>query len=212
MIRVRRVVGPTDAELRVLEDRIEWAMLAVLRRVMDEVADRMLASVPLVAHMPGKHDQRSHGRRAKGTPSFTELTGRQKDIDSARALGGAVAELDEIINNEARPAALRSRIDGMKRRGAIDAATADEWNSYVDRDDSAGLRDASARLAASQGLTPIGRAGDVVQFDRTRHQFQVSGQNPPADGRVEIIRPGHYFDRFGDRIRLSKATVDEPYD
>lgn len=62
-----RVVGPADEVLAGWEDRIEAATRKALDQVMGLVADRVGRSLTaaLVAHLPGKHDQRSHGRGGK---------------------------------------------------------------------------------------------------------------------------------------------------
>lgn len=56
--------GLSDETLAQYEVILEQATVAALERVCDRVA-RSLAEPVLVAHLPGKHDQREHGRRRR---------------------------------------------------------------------------------------------------------------------------------------------------
>ena len=62
--------GLTDEQLADYEQRAEQAMLTALESVMATIAKHLGAThtaSALVAHLPGKHDQRTHGRGGGGS-------------------------------------------------------------------------------------------------------------------------------------------------
>lgn len=92
--------GLTDEQLADYEQRAEAAMLTALESVMNTIAAHLGATRTagaLVAHLPGKHDQRTHGRKGAGPGGGVDLIAAgQADALAASALEAAGAfEVDE---------------------------------------------------------------------------------------------------------------------
>lgn len=63
------------------------------------------------------------------------------------------------------------------------------------------------RGAGTQGLTPIGSAGQTASFDRSKHSPIVGS---PKDGtRVTVVRPGYSWRTAKEDVLVAKALVIE---
>lgn len=131
---------------------------------------------------------------------------RQADIDEARKVATAAAEVDELVNNEMSAEGLRKRISATAARTGMPDAQRDEWLAQVEHPER--LLKLADEAAANAALTPIGRAGDVVGFDRKLHK-PVPGETFRDGQVVEIVRRGYSFRRGDEDIQLSKAIVEE---
>lgn len=134
---------------------------------------------------------------------------RQVDIDAARAVSEVSAEVDELLAN------MGDRIDwdvltrGIKttaKRTGLDVETRDRLLGQIGNPD--GLRRLADQLAADAGLTPLGRAGDIVAYDSKIHQA-IEGVRLRPGQLAEVVRRGHTYRRGDEDIRLAKAMVDE---
>lgn len=103
-----RIVGPPDRQLAVWEQQIEDATRQALRQVMDRIANRITGSLTaaLVAHLPGKHDQSSHGKggadwRGDNDVAETELRATAASpLRSERRLSGGTQALVTVEDRE----------------------------------------------------------------------------------------------------------------
>lgn len=89
------ITGLTPEQLDEYEARAEQAMREALDWVMDQIADRLgrvgTASA-LVAHMPGRHNQQTHGRGGKGVGpggGVDLIAGGQAEAIAADAIDAA---------------------------------------------------------------------------------------------------------------------------
>lgn len=162
-----------------------------------EASRARMASVISVLNHPG-HDQSSHGRKGDSVERARE---RQAAIDQAKGFGAASSKLDELAANEATPRTIAHFADRFEREGTL---TSDEANK-VRGGDYQTLRDVSDSVAARSGLTPIGRAGDRVDFDPKKHELIDKGPHPT---KVEIVRRGHDFAYGDESIRIARAVVE----
>jgi hypothetical protein len=141
----------------------------------------------------------------------TEARQRQARIDSARSAGNAAAELDEVVANldgKLTPGgvkALEHRIAGQVARGNLPPDVADDLRAALRDGDVGRLSEVAWRHAESQGARRVGRAGDVVPFDRKRHQ--ALDETPGGGTQVLVTRPGVEWDGDGGLL-LDKARVD----
>jgi hypothetical protein len=131
---------------------------------------------------------------------------RQADIDEARKVATAAAEVDELVNNGVSADGLRKRITATAARTGMPDGQRDEWLAQVDHPER--LLVLADEAAANAALTPIGRAGDVVAFDRKIHK-PVAGETFRDGQVVEIFRRGYSYRRGDEDIQLSKAVVEE---
>ncbi|HEX6873597.1 MAG TPA: hypothetical protein VF163_21065, partial [Micromonosporaceae bacterium] len=149
---------------------------------------------------------------------------RQGRIDQARDVGDMAAEIDQLIGSDARPEALRRRIEAAVRQRlakvdqilGLTPAQRDEHRTRlaaIERDllaavdDSDELRERAWEHASDQGITKVGNVGSVETFDPARHK-SIAG-SIPAGTRVEVIQPGTVVDVDGQRVRLAKLLVAE---
>lgn len=131
---------------------------------------------------------------------------RQADIDQARGVSDLTAEVDELINNGVDPAVLGRSLRAVADRAGIAPEIRDRLIANVDN--PAELARIADELAADAGLTPIGKAGDIVSYDPQRHQA-LPGVRLRQGQTVEVVRRGHMYRRGDEDIRLSRAVVDE---
>ena len=85
-----RILGPPDAQLAAWEDRAEEGIRRALVQVMDQVADRIGKSLTavLVAHLPGKHDQSTHGKGGRDGRETALTTAESSPLRARKNLGG----------------------------------------------------------------------------------------------------------------------------
>ena len=143
---MHRIEGLTDDQLRIFEDRAEMAMRAALQLVMNTIADRIgeiqtASGMPpwnvLLAHMPGKHNQKDHGRGGGGRgagggkepkpsgggPSGAPSGGAPAGgPEAGPALTGSEA-YKSVPSGYSRSQGLRPRPKGMSRTEVEDAET-----------------------------------------------------------------------------------------
>jgi len=140
-------------------------------------------------------------------PSAEVATGgRQREIDSARKVADAASEIDEILNNGADTDSIRRTITNTAKRLGIPNETRDRW--LAEADNPARLAQVADEVAAAAGLTPVGKAGEVLTFDRKKHQ-PLPGSKVPAGARVEVVRRGYTLRRGGEDVALSRPLVQE---
>lgn len=175
-------------------------------------AENAAASEPVIAANAAAAT--SAVERAATTEPAVEQTplqaaqARQADIDVARRVADSIAQVDEMLGNEAEPDTLRRSITNTARRLDLPDDVRDEWLALVDDPDA--LRVAIGRAARDADLTPIGQAGGVTRFDRALHK--PLGDWPSAGDWVEVVRPGYTYGRDGEDILLSKAVVESADD
>lgn len=86
------------------------------------------------------------------------------------------------------------------------AALAEEMDALVTAEAGAvRIIDAARVRAASRGLTPASRAGDVVAFDRKT--MDAIGPRPPEGSPALVVRPGYTATLDGELITLERPTV-----
>jgi hypothetical protein len=157
----------------------------------------------IVQNHPG-HDQKSHAGKRDSVEVARE---RQAAIDTAKNFGTASSKLDELANNEVSAKTIRHFADTFEREGSLTSAQADRVRSAAESDDNYNvMRSVSDEVASSSGLTPIGRAGERVQFNPRAHQLIDGGSHP--SGQVEIVRRGHDFSYGDESIRIARAVVE----
>lgn len=95
--RSRRVMGPPVAQLILWEDVAELAMRRALQQVMDQVADRIshTLTAALVAHLPGKHDQSTHGHGGSSVRGALAGASTTQELNVA-----AMAEMKRITGRD----------------------------------------------------------------------------------------------------------------
>lgn len=133
---------------------------------------------------------------------------RQARIDEAMGIADLSAEIDELRDYDTGVAETRRRVDAMLRRNAGNAKLA-ALAKEVAAAESLDEMDQVVRGAlAGHRLERVGVAGKVEPFDRTKHK--PIGQSIPDGAHVVVVRPGHDFtDETGEKVRLSKAVVEE---
>lgn len=140
-------------------------------------------------HLPGKHDQRDHGRKGIRKPDIdvTPRTRARRDIEAqarreaqqavdmhaARAMAELAIEFEELAAKGASPRAMTHRVRARMRR---------------------------------LGLEPsVEQAGQQVTFDPDRHE--VIGVRPAAGEQVLVVRPGYVWARPGGEALIERPTV-----
>lgn len=141
----------------------------------------------------------------------TKARERQASIDKARGAGSAAAELDEVVGNLTLPLsdagrkALEHRIGSQVARNQIPAEVADDLRRALADGDLPRMSAVAWKHAGTQGARRIDGAGEVVLFDRKRHQ--PLGGKPTAKTQVLVTKPGVEWE--GDNgLLLEKARVD----
>lgn len=129
---------------------------------------------------------------------------RQAEIDRVSNVADLLAELDSLLAKEADSAVFTQRLDYMAGQG-VDADTIGALRQAVDAGDQTQLRAEMQRIAGEHGLTPIGEAGQTVNYDEALHD--ALGVAPEPGTPVLIVRPGMVLDLNGERIELSRAQT-----
>lgn len=150
-----------------------------------------------------------HGR---GLDPTLAVTVRQVQLSAARTVAEALAEVDELLDNETNARVLRNRIESRSLRvRGTPAALRDRLLAAVDADDDGReLRAVLDRVAREAGLTPVGAAGDVARFDRSAHDRIDSGTGIRDGDPVAIVRQGYRWDRPGEgQVAVLRPIVEE---
>lgn len=135
---------------------------------------------------------------------------RQRDIDRADAVAQLAAEVDEVIgkattsgvSDEDLAALLRSRLHAT----SVDQADLTALTAAVDAGDWSAVQAAAVSRAAEYGLTPIGRYGELADYDPDVHQL-VEGVTVADGVQVLVIRQGHTYRRGSETIQLDRPVV-----
>ena len=190
-------IGLPDGGLR---SKPEWhdAIVAAFVRgdvdsdVMDEATERVRQAAAL--DEVATPDRESAARQ------------RQADIDTAQNYAAVAGELAEYLDAEADPevVARRLRQEGRKR-GIADEV--EPIAKAVESGDPDFARLRMENLLADHGITQDGAAGDSGRFTPSQHT--PIGAPIRQGAAVEVVRPGFTLTRDGERIRLSKAVVEE---
>jgi hypothetical protein len=131
---------------------------------------------------------------------------RQAEIDGKRQVAELVADVHELIGNEADPAVIRRTLAALSRRTGVDSGPLQDLADTPDA-----LAAAANALAGAAGLTRIGDVypAGAVPYDRKIHK--AIGKQPPDGRPVEVIRPGYSATlNSGEVVQLDKATVEDP--
>jgi hypothetical protein len=183
-----------------------WDLAAATRRSL---------SGDVRSHLPGKHDQSSHGRKKSGVRTTKEADAKVADVALGEKRANAAADVDEWCGNLGGDPpdpqwtrGVKQMIDRHQQKGTLTSVEADQWRHLADAGQVDGLRGAASAWAAGHGLTPISRVGDRVGFDRRLHKASAGYDQPPPGTVSETVRQGHSLWRFGEEIQLAKATVE----
>jgi hypothetical protein len=200
--RRRLIVGLTDPELAVWEDRAELAMVTALTQVMDQIATR-IGSIQtaagldvLLAHMPGKHNQASHGRGGGGGVAGQAAL----DATPAKLTPGPRGHFGDYEGESL------SGPDGVGSARALSEYEGVEYettNSYLRR----GPTSESSRLSPEQQefMRPrdVETEARIADIDQT-----MAGSRLSEDVQVErVIHRGHSV--FGDGYHNDDMTSDD---
>lgn len=136
---------------------------------------------------------------------------RQAEIDHARAVAEAAADLHEAVAGGASSGALRHRISVREKLAAkggvsgLDTAALLPLIQDGAHDRRALLAEVD-RQAAAAGLERHHAPGDIVTMDHAAHT--PIGSSIPAGQYVIVSRPGHTVTlSTGERVRVSKSEV-----
>lgn len=149
------------------------------------------------AHLQGQHDQRDHGRKGPRKPDAevserTRARRRNADRERRDIERQARQQAAEEVNMQAARAMaeLAIEFEEMIAKGASQRAMTHRVRAAMRR----------LRLEPSQE-----RAGDVVPFDRGRHQ-PIGGDI--ADGvTVQVLRPGYVWRQPGREVLIERPVV-----
>ena len=131
---------------------------------------------------------------------------RQVQLDRVRGVAHTLAEIDELVHNQASDRALRHRVDSTTRRGGVPDPIREQLLAAVDAGDRAELEALVDRVAADEGLTPIESAGAAARMDRRRHE--VIGSPVEDDAPVVVNRRGYVWrDPAGGEVLVDRAQV-----
>jgi len=164
-----------------------------------------LAEMEKWAEANGEPRLAQWARTEKNRGLQKDATDRQSQIDKARTVADTLAEVDELLDSEADRVVVERRLKAARQGGAPDDVV-DRLLAAVATGDRRKVDKVRADIAKDHGLTPTGSAGGVESFDRTRHQM-IAGTK--ASAVVHVVRPGYEYDRDGEKVRLSKAVVEE---
>ncbi len=157
---------------------------------------------------PGMTPQRL--MREGGYVSIADLRDELSDIPRAEqdAALKRIAIHDPGAN--AVPESAQGSLTDRQRAGALHYGDQDKHWLIIDDPSDRPVPSPRAemdRLLAAHGITRDGEAGDTGAFTRSLHE-PISGDLREGQP-VQVIRPGFSLDRDGERIRLSKAVVEE---
>jgi len=106
---------------------------------------------------------------------------QQAEYDRIRPFGDVASEIEQLVGDKASDRALKARI----RSRAKTSKLPDDMRDQLLASDREGLVELAERLAREQGVTPVGRIGEVTSFDPTR--YDGPGLNP-RDSAVIVRR------------------------
>lgn len=195
-----------------IADELAPVRAAVERAREIEVENRIRAAYRVV--------MARSGRRHKSETGYTEWVGLA-DLRDELGEGINRHELDDALRRmniedptiNIVPESNQKMLTQADRDSAVRIGDQDRHAITIDdpadrpTDPDAPRREMAALLAA-HGITPDAAAGDTVAFDRTVHEA-LPGTRLRDGQRVQVVRPGFTLDRDGERIRLSKAVVEE---
>lgn len=193
------------------------------------------SSILYTFHLPGKHDQRSHGNRkakaAQGVPQVPtkakkaasgtlktakpalsvedEARAQQARVDDARKHAKVLADLEEGIINKMSAGGTESALTARLRTEGLDGTPlAKEIIKAGTSNDLAALNRLIERLAKQHGLTRIGgKVGDPDQMVRYDRVKHDTGGEVPETGYVAITKPGFEVETPKGRKVLFKAVA-----
>lgn len=167
---------------------------------------------PAITHsVPGRGELTEQESRAATRRAARE---RHRAIAQVEPAAKLQADVDHILGvvddrrflDDATTKALTQALDDAKRAGLSPDDLGRIERAVADRN-AAAIEDTAARLANERGLSPIGRRGEMLDFDPATME-PISADVTFAPGqRVEVWRQGHTFSIDGDTVQLDRAIV-----
>lgn len=219
--------GLTDEQLADYEQRAEQAMLTALESVMATIAKHLgatrTAAAALVAHLPGKHDQRTHGRRGGKvgkTAGGTRAKGRNLTGDAGKLARKAEADRsryviedqDGVVANDPlmHSLAVQQGFDGPPRivsRDEMDRLVAGggtEMFRGTKSTDTKTSTQIAEELRTGDAFYGLGVWGNGMYFGSQDHATRFSDKQPGSVVRVTLDRSA----RVGDYDSISRDSFD----
>jgi len=172
----RLIEGLPDAVLADYETRAEAAMVQALQQVMDTVADRIgkvqtAAGLDvLVAHMPGQHNQKDHGRKKGGA------TGQQALDAIPVGLSGLSDQELVSVSRYANPGGHYRKVNDSLRSGTENESSPDVRQTIADLDSVMARSRTTEEIATHRGMsTARGIFGDRLNGDMTGLEWRERG-------------------------------------
>jgi hypothetical protein len=177
----------------------EKATVVDLRRIARE------RNVKIPSKITRKDDIRKF---LEGAGPENAAVSRQANIDKARNIADIAGELDHLLDNDASPAAMESRVAAWAKRTNAPGADVSKLMAAVRSGDKSKIDSELTRLRTENKLgLPGGRRGETVSFNPKLHE--APGGGVKAGEKVRVGRTGHEATLpGGEKVNVGKAVVE----